>query len=107
MGLLSHEGVVEVAVSAERPAVVLDEGRDQTGFVVFVKPYWTGMRCLFWTRISCCRHRYARFETPLIGSFWHCQGPKRTRSGRFNPVQTTSKPYLRNCLNLELISNDQ
>ena len=91
MGLLSREGVVEVAVGAERPAVVLDQGRDQTGFVVFIKPHWTGVRRLFWTGITCCRHRYAGFETPAIGSFWHCQGPKRTVVWPMELVQTTSK----------------
>ena len=39
---LTPERVVEVAISAQGPPVVVDQERDQAGFVVFVKPYWTG-----------------------------------------------------------------
>jgi len=41
MALLPFEGVVEVAVSAEGPSVVIDQEGDQAGFVLFVKAYWT------------------------------------------------------------------
>ena len=91
MTLLRPERVVEVAVSAKCPAVVLDQGRDQAGFVMLVKSDWTGLRLLFWTGLSCCRHRYARFATHAIQWFWHCQGPKRTRSGRFEGLLVTSR----------------
>jgi len=41
IALLPAEGVVEVAVSAKRPAVVINQKGDQARFVAFVKPYWT------------------------------------------------------------------
>ena len=72
MTLLRPERVVEIAVSAKRPAVVLDQGRDQAGFVMLVKSDWTGLRLLFWTGLSCCRHRYARIETRLFAVLFHC-----------------------------------
>ena len=68
IALLPPEGVVEVAVGAQGPPVVVDQERDERGFVPFVKPYWTGVRRLFWTGITCDRHRYASFETPSIGA---------------------------------------
>ena len=42
MAPLNRKWVVEVAVGAQGPPVVIDQVRDQAGFVVFVKPYWTG-----------------------------------------------------------------
>lgn len=42
IALLPREGVVEVAVSAEGPPVVVDQVRDQRSFVALVKPHWTG-----------------------------------------------------------------
>ena len=96
--------VVEVAVSAERPPVVLDERRDQTGFMVLVKSDWTGVRRLFWTGITCCRHRYARIESRLLTWVFHlskCVDPG------FGYVQSPSRPYLRNCVGLTFISIDQ
>ena len=42
IALLPVERVVEVAVSAQGPAVVVDQERDQRGFVAFVKADWTG-----------------------------------------------------------------
>ena len=104
MTLLPSEGVVEVAVSAESPPVVLDQRRDQTGFVVFVKPYWTGLRRLFWTGIPCCRHRYASIETRLFAVLFHCFECVDPGSG---VVQSPSRPYLRNCLSLIFVSDDQ
>ena len=81
MGPLTVERVVEVAVSAERPAVVIDQGGDQACFVVLVKPDWTGVRRLFWTALFCCRHRYASFETPLIGACRHKVVARKRRFG--------------------------
>ena len=104
MGLLSREGVVEIAVGAQRPAVVLDEGRDQTGFMVLVKPHWTGVRRLFWTGLSCCRHRYARIETRLLTVLFHCLKYAEPGSGC---VQSPSKPYWRTCFSLLFVSDDQ
>ena len=57
--------VVEVAVSAERPSVMVNQKCDQSGLMTFIKANWTVVRPLFWTAISCCRHRYAGFETPF------------------------------------------
>lgn len=57
--------VVEVAVSAKRPPVVINQKCDQAGFMTFIKADGTGVRPLFWTAIHCCRHRYASFETPF------------------------------------------
>ena len=71
IALLTLEWVVEVAVVAQGPPVVVDQVRDQMGFVAFVKADWTGVRRQFWTALSCCRHRYARFETPAVGSSGH------------------------------------
>ena len=104
MTLFPSEGVVEVAVSAERPAVVLDKRRDQTGFVMFVKSDWTGLRRLFWTGLSCCRHRYARIESRLLAVLFHCFKCVDPGSGC---VQNPSRPYLRNCLSLVFVSDDQ
>jgi hypothetical protein len=56
---------VEVAVSAQHPSVMVDQICDQPGLMTFIKANWTVMRTLFWTVISCCRHRYASFETPF------------------------------------------
>ena len=78
MTLLPGERVIEVAVGAQRPAVVLDQGGDQAGFVVFVKPDWTGVRRLFWTGLPCSRHRYTRDEIPSRGWFFHSEGTKKT-----------------------------
>ena len=93
--------VVEVAVSAKRPSVMVDQIRDQTGFVAFVKPYWTGVRRRFWTAISCCRHRYARIESRALAMLHH---QKECMWIRIGCVQSASRPYWRTCGNLTLVS---
>ena len=104
MTLLRPERVVEVAVSAKCPAVVLDQGRDQAGFVVLVKSDWTGLRRLFWTGLFCCRHRYARIESRLLAVLFHCQKCVELGSG---VVQNPSRPYLRTCFCLIFVSDNQ
>ena len=104
MALLTREGVVQVAVSAKRPAVVLDERRDQTGLVMLVKSDWTGLRRLFWTGLFCCRHRYARLESRLLAVLFHCQKCVGPGSG---VVQSPSRPYVRTCVSLVFVSDDQ
>ena len=63
--------VVKVAVRAKRPAVMVNQKCDQSGFMAFVKAHWTGVRRLFWTGLSCCRHRYARIETRALEMLHH------------------------------------
>ena len=104
MTLFPSEGDVEVAVSAERPAVVLDKRRDQTGFVMLVKSDWTGLRRLFWTGLFCCRHRYARIESRLLAVLFHCQKCVDPGSG---VVQSPSRPYWRTCFSLLFVSDNQ
>ena len=93
--------VVEVAVSAKRPSVMVNQKCDQSGLMAFVKAHWTGLRRLFWTGLSCCRHRYARIESRALEMLHH---QKECMWIRIGGVQSASKPYWRNCVNLTLVS---